>query len=77
MGSIMGSALTIYRLSIERPKIDMERDPEFQERNWSRLREAQDRLQRSLDIKADRVLMTYSLAEVAKLPASQRIDVLD
>ena len=77
MGSIMGSALTIYRLSIERPKTDMERDPEFQERNWSRLREAQDRLQRSLDVKADRVLMTYSLAEVAKLPASQRIDLLD
>ena len=77
MGSVMGSAQTIYRFSIERPKIDADRDPLFQERNWSRMREAQDRLQRSLDVKADRVLMTYSLAEVAKLPASQRIDVLD
>jgi len=76
-GSVMGSAQTIYRLSIERPKSDMERDPAFQERNWSRLREAQDRLQRSMDIKADRVLMKYSLAEVARLPASQRIDILD
>ncbi|MCX6880854.1 MAG: S46 family peptidase [Verrucomicrobia bacterium] len=76
-GSVMGAAQTIYRLSIEKPKSDMNRDPEYQERNWSRLREAQDRLQRSLDVKADRVLMTYSLAEVAKLPASQRIDVLD
>jgi len=77
MGSVMGSAQTLYRLSIERPKSDMDRDPAFQERNWSRMREAQDRLQRSLDVKADRVLMTYSLAEVAKLPASQRIEVLD
>ncbi len=77
MGSVMGSAQTIYRFSLERPKNDEDRDPAFQERNWSRLREAQDRLQRSLDVKADRVLMSYSLAEVAKLPASQRIDVLD
>ena len=76
-GSVMDAAQTVYRLSLERPKPDMDRDPAFQERNWSRLREGQDRLQRSLDVKADRVLMTYTLAEVAKLPASQRIDVLD
>lgn len=76
-GSVMDAAQTVYRLSLERPKYDMDRDPGFQERNWSRLREGQDRLQRSLDVKADRVLMTYTLAEVAKLPAAQRIDVLD
>jgi len=76
-GSVMGSAQTLYRLSRERPKSDMDRDPAFQERNWSRLREGLDRLQRSMDVKADRVLMKYSLTEVAKLPASQRIDVLD
>jgi hypothetical protein len=76
-GSVMDAAQTVYRLSLERPKPDMDRDPGFQERNWSRLREGEDRLQRSLDVKADRVLMTYTLAEVAKLPASQRIDVLD
>ena len=77
MGTVMGAAQTIYRLSIERAKIDMERDPAFQERNWSRLREAQDRLQRGMDAKADRVLMKYALAEIAELPADQRIDVLD
>jgi hypothetical protein len=76
-GSVMGAAQTIYRLSIERPKRDADRDPAFQERNWSRIRAAQERLQRSLDVKTDRVLMKYTLAEVAKLPASQRIDVLD
>lgn len=76
-GSVMSAAQTIYRFSIERPKGDADRDPAFQERNWSRIREAQDRLQRSLDVKADHVLMKYSLAEAAKLPASQRIDILD
>lgn len=75
--TVMGAAQTIYRLSIERPKSDMERDPLYQERNWSRMREAQERLQRSLDVKADRVILAYSLAEVAKLPAGQRIEVLD
>ena len=76
-GSIMDAAQTIYRFSIEKTKPDMERDPGFQQRNWSRLRESQDRLQRSLDIKADRVLMKYTLREVAKLPATQRIEILD
>ncbi len=76
-GSVMGSAQTLYRLSIERTKPDAQRDPAFQQRDWSRLREAQDRLQRSLDVKADRALMTYALAEVARLPSDQRIDVLD
>ena len=76
-GSLMASAQTIYRLSIERVKNDADRDPAFQQRDWSRMREAQDRLQRSLDVKADRVLMTYALAEVANLPAAQRIGVLD
>jgi hypothetical protein len=76
-GSVMSAAHTAYRFSLEKPKRDDDRDPEFQERNWSRIRAAQERLQRSLDVKADRVLMKYALAEVAKLPASQRIDVLD
>jgi len=75
--SVMGTAQTAYRLSIERLKPDAERDPAFQQRDWSRLRDAQDRLQRSLDVKADRVLLTYVLAEVAQLPADQRIGVLD
>ena len=55
MGSVMGSAQTIYRISIERAKSDADRDPVFQERNWSRIREAQDQVQRSLEVKADQV----------------------
>lgn len=76
-GSVMGAAQTIHRLSIERPKRDEDRDPAYQERNWSRIREAQERLQHSLDATVDRVLMKYTLGGIAKLPASQRIDVLD
>ena len=77
MGSSLGSAQTLYRYSIEKAKKDADRDPAFQERNWSRIREAQERAQRTLDPKADRALMRYALADVAKLPEGQRIGVLD
>jgi hypothetical protein len=77
MGSSLGSAQTLYRFSIEKAKKDADRDPAFQARNWSRIRDAQERAQRTLDPKADRALMRYALVDVAKLPAGQRIDVLD
>ena len=77
MGSSLGSAQTLYRFSVEKAKKDADRDPAFQERNWSRIREGQERAQRTLDPKADRALMRYALVDVAKLPAGQRIDILD
>src|SRR5512140_3225110 len=77
MGSSLGSAQTLYRYSIEKAKKDADRDPAFQERNWSRIREAQERAQRTLDPKADRALMLYALTDVAKLADSQRIAPLD
>jgi hypothetical protein len=73
----LASAQALYRFSVERPKPDADRDPAYQQRNWTRVREAQERAQRNLDPKADRVLMTYTLADVAKLPAGQRIEALD
>jgi hypothetical protein len=77
VGSALGAAQTLYRYSIEKAKKDADRDPAFQERNWSRLRESQERAQRTLSPKADRALLAYSLADVAKLPVEQRIEPLD
>jgi hypothetical protein len=77
VGSALGSAQGLYRFSIERVKKDSGRDPAFQERNWARIRETQERAQRTLDPKADRALMRYTLADVAKLPVDQRIQALD
>jgi hypothetical protein len=77
MGSGLGSAQTLTRFSVEKPKKDADRDPAFQERNWSRLRESQERAQRTLSAKADRALMKYALADIAKLPAGQRIEPVD
>lgn len=75
--SAFGCAQTLYRLSIERPKPDTDRDAAYQERNWSRLKEGLERAQRTLSPKADRAVMKYALAEIARLPAGQRIEVLD
>jgi hypothetical protein len=75
--SLLPAAHTLFALSLERPKKDLEREPEYQERNWSRIREAQDRLQRSYDPVADRALLRYILVEASKLPAGQRIESLD
>jgi len=75
--SLLGSAQTIYRFAVERAKPDAEREAEYQERNWRRLRESQERLQSSLDATADRAQLRYVLREAAALPAGQRIEALD
>jgi hypothetical protein len=76
-GTALGAAETLHRLAAEAAKPDAERDPQFQERNWPRLRESLERLQRSLDRRADRALLAYHLESIAKLPADARLTVLD
>jgi hypothetical protein len=75
--SLLAAAQTILRLAGERGKPDLDRDLEYQQRNWQRIREGQERLQRSVDLAADRALLRYAVLEAAALPAGQRIDPLD
>jgi hypothetical protein len=75
--SYLGAAQTIYRLAMERPKADMDREAGFQERDWTRIRDAQDRLQRTMDATVDRALFGWALGLAAALPADQRIAALD
>ncbi|KAA0249211.1 MAG: hypothetical protein EDX89_24175 [Acidobacteria bacterium] len=74
---LLSSASTIYRMSLERPKKDLDRDPQFQERNWKRIQEGSDRMQRTFDPRADRAFFRYAAMEAAKLPADQRIAPFD
>jgi hypothetical protein len=81
-GAYMGSTLLstanqLYRLSLERPKKDLDRDPAFQERNWTRTKEGLERMQRTYDNRLDRPMIRYALLEAAALPAEQRIAPLD
>ncbi|HQR29121.1 MAG TPA: S46 family peptidase [Anaeromyxobacteraceae bacterium] len=75
--SLLGSARTLRRLAEERQKPDADREPGYQQRDWERLREAQERLQRTIDLGADRALLRYTLLTAAALPQSQRIEALD
>jgi hypothetical protein len=73
----LGAAQTIYRLAVQRPKADMDREPGFQERDWPRIREGQERMQRTMDATADRALLGWALGLTAALPAEQRIAAVD
>jgi hypothetical protein len=73
----LGAAQTLYRLSMERPKADIDREAGFQERDWTRIRDGQDRLQRTMDATADRALLGWALGLAAGLPADQRIAAVD
>jgi len=75
--TLLSTANQLYRLSLERPKKDIDRDPAFQERNWARAKEGLERMQRSYDNRLDRPMLRYALLEAAALPADQRIAPLD
>lgn len=73
----LAAAQSLYRLSVQRPKSDLDREPGFQERDWNRIRENQDRMQRSLDPTADRAFLRWAIQLAAALPADQRVEPLD
>jgi len=76
-GTLLSAARSLWRLAEERTRPDLDREAAYQERNWIRLREVQQRLERTLDLAADRALLRYVLAEAAALPAGQRLAALD
>lgn len=75
--TLLGTADSLYRLSLERPKKDLDRDPSFQERNWARTKEGLERMQRTYDNRLDRPMLRYALVEASALPADQRIAPVD
>ncbi|MCL4819880.1 MAG: S46 family peptidase [Vicinamibacteria bacterium] len=74
----LSAARTLHRLSIERgKKDDLEREAGYQQRDWGRLKEGQERMQRTLDPRLDRATFRWALLHVAGLPAEQRIAPID
>jgi hypothetical protein len=73
----LGAAETLYQLTVQRPKADMDREPGFQERDLPRIRDGQDRMQRTMDATADRALLRWALLLASGLPAEQRIVAVD
>jgi hypothetical protein len=75
--TLLGAAIMIVDTAYNRPKKDIDREPEFQERNWSRNRESLERMQRALDRDVDRALLRYRLLDAARLAPGERIEPLD
>ena len=76
--SMLDAAHSAHLLSVEKAKkSDMDRELEYQERNWTRIREGQERAQRTIDARIDRALLSWAMGLVAALPADQRIAGLD
>jgi len=75
--SYLSAAQTLYRLSLQRPKNDLDRESGYQERDWPRIRESLDRLQRTIDAAVDRAFLRWAMGLAAALPADQRIEPLD
>ena len=75
---MLNAAHSAHLLSVERArKNDMDREPEYQERNWERIREGQERAQRTIDARLDKALLAWAMGHAAALPADQRISGLD
>ena len=74
---MLTQASNLYRLSLERPKADIDRNQGFQERDWPRISEGIARAQKSLEPQSDRAGLRYFLLESQKLAANQRIAPLD
>jgi len=74
---LLSQAFTIYRLSLERPKADIDREAGFQQRDWPRITEGVVRAQKSIEPVSDKNGLWYFVTESQKLPADQRIKPLD
>jgi hypothetical protein len=75
---LLSQANTLVRLSQERAKSDdLDRANGYQERDWKRLQQQVRRAQRQIEPGSDRAGLRFFLLEASKLPADQRIAVID
>lgn len=70
-------ALTLVRWSGEKAKPDLEREPEYMERERQRLGERLERDQKRFDVATDAALLADVLTRFAALPAESRVPAVD
>jgi hypothetical protein len=70
---LLGTARTLYRLANEKQKsTDRARKPGFQARNWPRIRQGLEAIDRRYDEQVDRALATHFLNDYLALPLDQQ-----
>jgi hypothetical protein len=70
--SLYASADEIVHMAEERPKPDVEREPAFQERNWQRMTQAEQTMQKRYDRTLDEALMKLAVVRALRLPDKER-----
>ena len=76
-GALGSSALTLYRLSIERDKPDAQRESGFQQRDLPGIEGGVKQMDRRYVAAMDRQIQRYWLLQYIALPADQRVPAID
>jgi hypothetical protein len=76
-GSMLGHALMIYRWSIEKAKPDMERDPDYMDREVVNLKRKIRLFEMGYHPEGDKALLRLFIREAMDLPQGQRMRFLD
>jgi hypothetical protein len=74
---LMRSAQTLYRLSLEKEKPDMEREPGYQERDLIRIQERLTRIDRTFTPEVDRAIWRHFILRYTAIPTSQHVSAFD
>ncbi len=74
---VVGSAVELYRLSVEKSKPDAQREQGYQQRDMPGFEGALKQMERRYHPAMDRELQAYWLREYLKLPAAQRVPAVD
>lgn len=74
--TLLGAATTIVRVADERGKPDAERDPAYQQRNWERIAQEQEQLDKRYDRALDKALFKLSLERALLLPERERPETI-
>ncbi len=76
-GSMLGQALTIYKWSVEKQKPDMERDPDYMDREVINLKRKLSLFERGYHERSDRRIFEMLIREALALPEGHRMRVFD
>ena len=75
--ALLGSAQTIYRLAKEKQKPDLQRQQGYQERDFDRIKQGQERLERRYTKTADQALWQLFIQRYAQMDKSNHVAEFD
>ncbi|MFO0664594.1 MAG: S46 family peptidase [Polyangiaceae bacterium] len=73
---MVSAAVTIVRMAEERPKADKDRDPDFQERNWPRLVQALEAMEKQFNEALDKEMLSKAISRALAVPKADRTTAL-